>query len=220
MSWMITASGREYHFTGAMAATDAGRPVGLQDIAHQLALINRFHGATHRPYSVAEHSLLVAEIGRRAGAAPIAQLAALMHDAHETYTNDLASPAKRAVNLEGMTFHGSRAAWSSFEREHANAVMRAFGLVTAYQAHRADIQRWDLIAMATERRDLTAWNAERHAPWAVLRDGQADAIEPADWIDLNHYEHADQPWQYWRDAFVVAFAALKTACEQGRPGEE
>ena len=206
MSWMITAIGLEYHFTGAPAATAAGRPVALKDIAHQLALINRFHGATNRPYSVAEHSLLVAEIARRAGATPIVQLAALMHDAHEAYCNDLASPVKAAVNSHGL---GHTTPWAAFERDHALTVLRSFGLLTAYQAHRADIHHWDLIALATERRDLTAWDARRHQPWAVLRDGQPDAIEPADWVDLNDRSRTEFTWEFWRRDFINCTNALQ-----------
>ena len=99
MSWMITATGAEYHLTGAASMTDAGRPVRIEDIAHQLAIINRYHGATIRPYSVAEHSLLCSEIAQRIGLSLVAQMAALLHDGHEPYTNDLSSPAKAALNL-------------------------------------------------------------------------------------------------------------------------
>jgi hypothetical protein len=54
MTHIITATGAEYHLSG-----HGPRPVNAEDIAHQLAIINRFTGATSRPYSVAEHSLLV-----------------------------------------------------------------------------------------------------------------------------------------------------------------
>jgi len=109
MSWMITASGAEYHFTGYKACTENGRPVRIEDIAHQLSMINRFCGATKRPYSVAEHSLFVSELLQRDGRSAIAQLAGLMHDAHETYTNDVSSPAKEAINLRAVQSGGTQA---------------------------------------------------------------------------------------------------------------
>lgn len=206
MTWMITATGREYHYSGAMAHTDVGRPVHIDDIAHQLALINRFHGATSRPYSVAEHSLLVADIARREGATPIAQLAALMHDAHEAYTQDLASPAKAAVNLGGM---GHTAPWAAFEHEHAGEVMCAFGLLTAAQAHRHDIRRWDLIALATERRDLTAWDPARHQPWAVLGDGTPQAVQPLADVDLINRDRCSNAWFDWSTLFANTYHAMR-----------
>lgn len=178
MTWMITATGREYHFE------HGPQNISLDDIAHQLALINRFHGATKRPYSVAEHSILVADIAAREGASPIVELAALLHDGHEAYTQDLASPAKHAINRDAMR-HGGYAAWAAFEDTHARNVRRHYGLLSTFAAHGKIISYWDKVALATERRDLTAYNPARHKPWAVLADGTEQAIPPADWVELN-----------------------------------
>lgn len=198
MSWMLTAHGHEYHFNG-----HGLRPVCVEDIAHHLAIINRFHGATRRPYSVAEHSLLVCELAARSGAGTVMQLAALMHDAHEAYTNDLASPAKRGVDLQGKF-----PSWWAFEHEHGYHVQKHFGLLTVSRAAAEKIREWDLIALATERRDITAFDPAKHAPWAVLRDGQPDAITPAD-IDLSCYTRANKRWSHWRDTFLEKFEGLQ-----------
>lgn len=96
MTWMLTSTGVEYHLAGPTALAPCGRPVDIRDVAHHLAIVNQFNGATTRPYSVAEHSLLCCDIARHAGASVFVQMAALMHDAHEAYTNDLVSPAKLA----------------------------------------------------------------------------------------------------------------------------
>jgi hypothetical protein len=68
------------------------RTILVQDMAHQLARINRFNGATRFPYSVAQHSVLCAL------AAPAGfSLEALMHDGHEYVFGDLASPVKALI---------------------------------------------------------------------------------------------------------------------------
>ena len=75
--------------------------IEIEDIAHGLAFVARWNGQTigDWPYSVAEHSLLVEEIFRKAnpGLAPRWQLAALLHDAPEYVIGDMISPVKAAV---------------------------------------------------------------------------------------------------------------------------
>lgn len=209
MSWMLLPSGREYHLFGPAALTDAARPVDVEATAHQLALINRFHGATLRPYSVAEHSLLCSEIAARAGASHTVQLAMLWHDAHEAVTNDLSSPAKQAVNARSVQAGGTQA-WNVFESEHAQRFRAALGLSTVFRAERFRIRLIDLMALATERRDLTAWREGEHAGWEVLGDDgpDEDRVRPIDWIDINSPERRAMTWQDWRQAFMDRYAEL------------
>ena len=215
MSCMITATGVEYHLFGEHAMTDAGRPVRIEDIAHQLATINRFHGATSRPYSVAEHSLLCSEIAERAMMKPITQLAALLLDAHEIYTNDLSSPAKCAVNLCAILAGGTRA-WDIFENVHARAVRDHFGISTVSRTMHTALRNIDLVALATERRDLLPWRANAHSPWSVLRDDRDDAIEPLVWTRLDTPERAAMTWQDWRQQFKDRFDELQFRLELNR----
>lgn len=58
-------------------------------LIHQLCLINRFHGATKYPYSVAQHSLNLYYL-----VPPHLKAAALIHDLQEALFNDLAAPVK------------------------------------------------------------------------------------------------------------------------------
>lgn len=213
MTHMLTATGADYHFTGYHAHHDAGRPVRIRDIAHQLSMINRFHGATSRPYSVAEHSLLVSQIIEKQGHSASVQLAGLMHDAHEIYTQDLASPAKTAVN-RASTQAGGTQAWSYFENEHAQRVRRHFCLLTVFTSARAIIHRADLQALATERRDLLPFDRYMHAPWLVLGDGEVDpelVVHPIEWVSLKTPERERQAWYDWRLAFQNRFDRLSGA---------
>ncbi len=65
------------------------RDICIEDIAHHLSKLDRYNGAGHFPYSVGQHSLLVAEIlpGEM-------KLQGLLHDATEAYLGDVVSPLK------------------------------------------------------------------------------------------------------------------------------
>lgn len=106
--YLATYSGRRF-YPLAPGLSD----IFAEDIAHHLALNNRWNGATVRPYSVAEHSLgvlaVTADIIRDMGGQPSDPenldllLGALMHDAPEAYLGDIVSPLKR---LQPFEFYG------------------------------------------------------------------------------------------------------------------
>jgi uncharacterized protein len=66
----------------------------IEEIAHALSLQCRFTGHIRDFYSVAEHSVMVAGLSKIFGGDPFE---GLMHDAHEAYFSDLASPWKAVV---------------------------------------------------------------------------------------------------------------------------
>lgn len=212
MTWMLLASGRDYHFTGPAALEADARPVCIEDIGHHLAIISRFTGATIRPYSDAEHSLLCADIAKRMGTSALVQWAALMHDAHEFVTGDMSSPVKRVVNGYSMAAGGVEA-WGLFEDEHERVVHKHFGMLTLFRSHAKLIHQIDRIALATERRDLTRFNPAVNKLWPVLQDGTRDAVQPAGWVDLNTIEREATTWRQWRDAFIGRFVELQWAAK-------
>jgi 5'-deoxynucleotidase YfbR-like HD superfamily hydrolase len=188
MPTMLTIGGRTVSLL-APAVDD----VDIDDIAHHLTQINRFLGACRRPYSVAEHSLVVLEIFQREypDGGPCAQLAALTHDAHEAYTGDMISPWKQALRI----LCGD--VWDLVEARHASAVDRRFHLVATRAAWRTAIKRCDDIAYATERQQLTPQPADRID----------DAKEPpAAWLDLAHGRDTN-----WAQLFRARFGALTDA---------
>lgn len=69
----------------------------IGDIAHHLAMLCRFTGATKRFYSVAEHSMFVAHLVGLKGGGSREQMAGLLHDAHEMVVNDISRPAKLVI---------------------------------------------------------------------------------------------------------------------------
>jgi 5'-deoxynucleotidase YfbR-like HD superfamily hydrolase len=89
---LTTASGREID----LLEPDPAR-ISLADIAHHLSQINRWNGASQRPISVAQHSLLVSRALERHG--PRLAMLGLLHDAHEAYMGDIATPVKNGLGL-------------------------------------------------------------------------------------------------------------------------
>lgn len=164
------------------------------DIAWALAQLNRYTGHCLRPYSVAEHSLLVCEIAERElGLDVHGLLAAHMHDAHEAYTGDMHTPGKRAIG----------SAWFDFERAHHRAVATAFALHAPNSVHHDAIKRADLMALATERRDLLP---PSDTPWSTLQ-----GIEPIGWVRLNSSERQAMGWEDWRDRWLDRYHELDFA---------
>lgn len=115
--------------------------VHIEDIAHGLAFQCRFNGQTRTFYSVAQHSLFVA------GLVPARlRLAALLHDAAEAYLGDMVKPLK-ALFPE----------FSRLEEDVMAIIGERFG-VAGYSD--PTIKRADLIALATEKRDLMPHSSE------------------------------------------------------------
>lgn len=139
--------------------------IRIRDIAHHLALINRFTGATCSPYSVAEHSVRCSWI-----VPPAFALEALMHDAHEAYTNDVSAPMKRARRRNTLI-----PPTQVIEQEVELAVAARFGLGLMLPPA---VEHADLVMLATEKRDLLGPEPRR---WLTLPDPLPERIEPWGW---------------------------------------
>ncbi len=86
--WIETYSGLPYWPLDPRRAE-----VRIGDIAHSLAMQCRFGGHCIRFYSVAEHSILLAD----KMPTPEEALEALLHDASEAYLNDITRPVKKSL---------------------------------------------------------------------------------------------------------------------------
>lgn len=202
---MLTASGREYALAGVSTICADNAP-DIKDVAHHLSQINRFTGACSRPYSVAEHSLLVERIGAARGASVSLRLALLLHDAHEAYTGDCSSPAKAAIG-DG---------WRNFEAWHLANVRHTFGLRTTFAAYRQEIRHCDLVALATERRDLTCWDPAVHLPWPLL-DTPGSEIAPCD--EQLPDDEPPLSWRAMREAFLHRYLHLRMLLQQAQQAQ-
>lgn len=82
--WVQTYTGRQF-----WPLDPRPEDVCIDDIAHALSLTCRFSGHCDAFYSVAQHSVLVAQ-----HVYPENQLAAILHDASEAYIADIPRPVK------------------------------------------------------------------------------------------------------------------------------
>lgn len=192
MTWTLTSCGRVIDFANPIGST-AGLPIG--SIAHSLSTINRFTGHASRPYSVAEHSLLVAEIleHEHPGCHPKLLLAGLLHDAHECITNNIASPAKPVIGP----------GWAAFEADWEDTFHAVFCLRGVPSSWWAAIKHADLVALATERRDLLPPSGP---DWASLT-----GVHAVPWVQLQ--QRASLTWQDWRQAFTDRYHELSYALQ-------
>ena len=132
-AWFTTSSGRMFF---------PWRPdelqVNLEDLAHTLSQINRWGGHTRVPYSVAQHSIFVAEC------CPVVKRAwGFLHDTTEAYMGgDIVSPIKR--NVPDLV---------ALEAGIAEAITDRFGLPRGALDDR-EVKEADLLVLAWEYRDL------------------------------------------------------------------
>lgn len=195
--WIVTADGMPHYLSGYDMAQNK---YSIEVIAHAGAQINRFTGHCIRPYSVVEHQLLCADIAERLSLPLAVQLACLMHDAHEVFVGDCSSPVKWELGQ----------AWERLESAHENALRRHFGLTATFAAHRGQIKAIDLMALATERRDLVIYTEGVSAPWAIL-DTPGRQVRPAQWMRLNTERAARRHWDDWARLYLERFHDLRAA---------
>ena len=197
MSWIVTCDGHE-----ASLAYPVHADYEIERIAHALAQINRFNGHASRPYSVAEHSLLVLDIAKtKLHLDAHGQMAALMHDAHEAFIGDVTSPMKSLLGAE----------MCRLEMRHAQLMALRFGYHVAMSVNAREIKVADLMALAVERAALlphTKPCGTPSTPWPCL-DVATDARMRGWWDDLMSMRRAEASWQTWRDRFIQAFQDLQ-----------
>lgn len=152
----------------------------LEDIAHSLALQCRYNGHIKSFFSVAQHSVLVAQGLRDQGHDVGIQCIGLLHDAAEAYLGDMIRPLKR----------------SGFMHEFLQAKHRAelvigevFGLVLTPML--AAVKDMDNIVLLTEKRDLLApppvpWTERGYVPLAATIYPLMPASAEADfWVEAK-----------------------------------
>lgn len=149
-TWIQTFTGKMFH-----PLDPRSEEIDIRDIAHALSLKCRFTGHCKEFYSVAEHSVRCAMIVETMQSEHC--LYALLHDAAEAYTADVATPVKR--HMPDFAF---------IEARLMQCVCVRFSLPLDEPPV---VKQADRIMLATERRDLMpapprAWRcAENVEPW-------------------------------------------------------
>lgn len=91
-TYILTASGKRID-----PSSPSADDIELTDIAAGLSRVNRFGGFTRDPYTVAEHSVLVAQIAASIDGSTAALRYGLLHDASEAYLGDIINPLKQLM---------------------------------------------------------------------------------------------------------------------------
>jgi 5'-deoxynucleotidase YfbR-like HD superfamily hydrolase len=171
-------------FTGKAFFPLDPRPadVCIEDIAHALALKNRYTGHTREPYSVAEHcyraSLLVP---------PAFALPALLHDAAEAYLPDLAAPIKRRFWVGDSRTAENDMSFAQLERLVLNTIFHALDLFALRDvAESEQVKKADLQMLAWEARDLLAFSGKAGDPtledWGLTENPPSEGVlRPFSW---------------------------------------
>jgi 5'-deoxynucleotidase YfbR-like HD superfamily hydrolase len=150
---ILLGSGNYYDFEDP-----EGSNPSVEDMVYGLAFTCRGRGQlisrrTGRRvfYSVADHCEIMSRI-----VPPHLAYDALMHEAGEVFTGDAPGPLKSIA----VDFKAVEKACETAEHRRLNVTM----------SDKTAIKKYDLVMLATERRDLMNWNGER---WPIL-----DGVEP------------------------------------------
>lgn len=138
-------------FTGLMfdLFDPAPTSIVLEDIAHALSMICRYGGHSRHFYSVAEHSVLMAEHFEKKSQHGLARVAAL-HDATEAYLGDIVRPLKTRLPE-----------YQRAEERLQGMILTKFGLIA-------------VIPKSVKQADLSITNDER----AALMEPRTWTIDP------------------------------------------
>jgi len=143
--WIPTFSGRGFHPTAPQV-----EEVRVEDIVRGVAYKYRYGGHSNLPITVAEHSLLVADIIEtlwpEAGQAKI--LAGLLHDTCESYTHDIQAPVRAAIKV--VLPSGQTISWGDMERKVNQCIGRALGIDPDFYSA-PEVRAADHLAAAIEQ---------------------------------------------------------------------
>jgi hypothetical protein len=188
--WTHTSRGR---------AVDLLNPVpediDIEEIARALAYQCRYNGNVKAYYSVAEHSVLMADRLYRSTGAPQLAMGALLHDAAEAFTGDITYP------MQVLLFAGT---CGQAVRQQYKAAQARFDVLIAAHAgvdvamlHHPVVRDADLSILLDERAVLLdpgplPWDVEEtHRPLGVHLRGWEPEIAEREWLrTFNRYQGA------------------------------
>ena len=175
--WIQTYTGLRAHILNLCA-----EQILMEDIAHSLALTCRFRGHCRGFYSVAQHSVLAAQL------APTGlKMKALLHDAFEAYFSDVARPIKNLVTIGGRDI-------DELENEILGRIMQTYGVTPPTDEEARLIKDVDNALLLAEARDLMHGSPSAEE-WGIDSEPYEGTITP--W-----------PWELAKERFLACFKCL------------
>ena len=149
-------------------------------LARSLAHVPRFGGQTFRHYSVAQHSVRVANwVFRETEGNKTLAFKALLHDAAESVLGDVPSPLKALLGD----------VYKNLEAAALTAIFELYGLNPELNF---PIKDGDLVLLATEARDYAP---EDPVPWKCLEGVSPLPDSPDPWDEDTSTEVFLQAWE-------------------------
>lgn len=143
------------------------RLIYIEDIAHALSNLCRYCGHTKTFYSVAQHSVIVSRIASQSTSRA---MWGLLHDAHEAFIGDIPTAVKHALGRE------AEIAIQDLKDKLDEVVLSRFGVhIDPIDAEA--VKHADLVALATEKRDILA---VPNVEWGPLPKPSKAIIIPVD----------------------------------------
>lgn len=136
--WTQTFTGQQFFFHSPET-----HKYNLRDIGQALSQICRFGGASTFHYSVAQHSILMADKMYEIHKSSALALDCLFHDAAEAYVGDMKKPIKVQIPKFG-----------EIEGRIDRAIRRRFGLLGLIQPENALTKEYDMRIISDERRQV------------------------------------------------------------------
>lgn len=189
--------------------------IDLMDIGIPLTREPRYAGHSRFPFSVAQHSLVVAGLvsfrceREGLGFNPHIHLQALLHDATEAYLKDIPKPVKLTMQL--MMPEGQKSPYDILEERWNAAIMQHFGLESN---HHVFVKDADLMACAAEKRDIMPYDA---TPWEGISD-----LNPSESLVTQRKKEEDVLETFISTARLLLFAIegiKKRELEGEKPSE-
>jgi hypothetical protein len=140
-AWVETVSGKQVDLLNP-----ALEHIDIADIAHHLARINRFSGATagDMGISVAAHSFFVSDYLFHNTKNPLLAMHGLLHDAHEAYIGDITSPVKQVPGMGELV--------RKLSDRLQTAVLNALHIPDMTELEKIQVKRADILSLAIEAR--------------------------------------------------------------------
>lgn len=188
--WFISHTGRRIYPLDIRE-----QDIHIQDIAHALSLTCRWAGHCTPFYSVAEHSIMCAEMAALVPDFPNASMRwCLLHDAAEAYVHDAITPFKPHLRVE--LSDGTLVTFKDLEDRILKIIVTKYGLPWPMPA---EVHEMDIRMLRTEAEQITPFKRD---PMYYEGKGWLMA-EPLEGLDL-----VLRPWHETEQGFLHTFKTM------------